>query len=137
MITFRSATDARRLRRQHSQGPVDGLAANRLAAAQELADLADAVSVGAKLTGGHLLLLGQPSLAPAVPAAGRGGGQAVPGALADQVALDYLDNPALSSGSQTDEPGHERWVSERSDGPSTQPSARGVHLDEVDIEGST
>jgi hypothetical protein len=32
-------------------------------------------------------VLGQPSLAAAVPAAGRGGGQAVPGALADEHGL--------------------------------------------------
>jgi hypothetical protein len=121
---------------QHSQGPVDGLAADRLAVAQELADIADAVPVGAELAGGRLLLLGQPLLAPAVPAAGLGGGKAIPGALADEVALGYVDNPAGPSGSQIDEPGHERWVSERSDGPSTQRSARGVYLDEVNIEGS-
>jgi hypothetical protein len=42
------------------------------------------VPVGAKLAGGRLLLLGQPSLA----AVGRGGGQSVPGALADEVPLE-------------------------------------------------
>ena len=77
-----------RLRREHSQGPVDRLAGDRLAVAQELADRADAVPVGAELAGSRLLILGQPALAPAVPAAGRGSGQAVFGALADEVAPD-------------------------------------------------
>ena len=126
-----------RLRRQHSQGPVDRLAGDRLTVAQELADLTDRAPGRAEILSGLHLPGRQPALAPAVPAAGGGGGQAVLGPLADEVALDYVDNPALSSGSQTDEPGHEHWVSERSDGPSTQRSARGVHLDEVNIEGST
>ena len=60
-----------RLCGQHSQGPVDGLTADWLAVAEDLADFADAVPVGAELAGGHLLLLGQPVLAAAVPAAGR------------------------------------------------------------------
>ena len=124
-----------RLCGQHAQGPVDGLAADRLAVAQQLADLADAMPVGAESLR-PVSARSQPVLAPAVPASGRGGGQAVLGALADQVALDYVDNPALSSESQTGELGHERWVSESSDGLSTQRSARGVHLDEVNIEGS-
>lgn len=70
-------------------------------------------------------------------AAGAGGGKAPVGSFDDEFADEYLDNPALSSGSQTDELGYEHWVPEQSDGPSTQRSARGVHLYEVDIEGST
>jgi hypothetical protein len=77
-----------RLCGQHSQSPVDRLAGDRLAVAEELADLPDRAPGRAEVPGGLHLPGCQPVLAAAVPAAGRGSGQAVPGALADEVALE-------------------------------------------------
>jgi hypothetical protein len=58
-----------RLRREHSQGPVDRLAGDRLAVAQELADLPDGAPGRAEMLSGLHLPGRQPVLAPAVPAA--------------------------------------------------------------------
>jgi hypothetical protein len=58
-----------RLCGQHSQGPVDRLAGNRLAVAEELADLPDGAPGRAEIPGGLYLPGRQPVLAIAVPAA--------------------------------------------------------------------
>jgi hypothetical protein len=68
---------------QHPEGPVDGLAGDRLAVAQELADLLHRPPGRAEILSGLHLPGCQPALTPAVPAAGRGGGQAILGVLAD------------------------------------------------------
>ena len=63
------ASAQNRLRRQHPQGPVDRLAGDRLAVAEEQADLPDRASGRAEIPGGLHLPGRQPVLAPAVPAA--------------------------------------------------------------------
>jgi hypothetical protein len=58
-----------RLRREHSQGPVDRLAGDWVAVAEELADLLHRPPGRAEIPGGLHLPGRQPVLAPAVPAA--------------------------------------------------------------------
>ena len=74
--------------------------------AEQLDDLGDGV-VTAGMHQVHFPGLGRAELRRL--AASAGDGHAFMGALADQVGLDYVDNPALSSGSHSDEPRHEYW----------------------------